>query len=343
MEHEEQEVQAKPSVDDRYGNLDPDLVELLKSYEYSYFREDKPIPFCGLLIYPVTVRNYEELASCCSCLMLNKNEDPKGITMSHLEYLVSKTQIEKNNEGRIWSYKLQRLFELIFRIENGIKCSDCGHLTKYSDKEYMEFTRNLAELYKKFQENPESIDAESIKEDSLKFHCPKCGGVHTHSMISVSTDSKGKASFLVDGHLITKNDFNKLRQIVLFQNYSDYADESNVDPEVKKDHDEKMRIQQANNDVHATIEKKVVCLSITTNYKFEEIYDMSIRRFTMALGTVDDLINYKIMKQAVSSGFVSLPKGKSIDHWIYKPIRDIYGDSYQSTDQVKQSVNNVNG
>ena len=49
------------------------------------------------------------------------------------------------------------------------------------------------------------------------------------------------------------------------------------------------------------------------------------------------------MKQAISSGFVSLPKGKNIDHWIYKPIRDIYGDSYQSTDEVMNKVDTANG
>lgn len=343
MEAEEREVRIKPSADDRYGSLDKELIELLKSYEYSYFREDKPIPFCGLLIYPVKVKNYEELASCVSCFTLNKNEDPKGIALSHLDYLIGKTQIEENNEGRIWSYKLQRLFELIFRIENGIKCEECGHVTKYSDKEYLDYNKKIAELFTKLKEDPESVDANSIDESSLKFHCPKCGSEKTHNMIKIMKDDKGKNAIAIDNKIITRKDYANLRQIVLFQNYYDYADESNIDADVKRDHDEKLRIQQMKNDVHATIEKKVVCLSITTNYKIDEIYDMSIRRFTMALSTVDDLINYKIMKQAVSSGFVSLPKGKNIEHWIYKPIKDIYGDSYQDTEDVKQSIENANG
>ena len=110
---------------------------------------------------------------------------------------------------------------------------------------------------------------------------------------------------------------------------------------VATEKDEKMRLQQMKNDVHATIEKKVTCLTITTNYKYDEIYNMSIRRFTMALATVDDLINYKIMKQAVSSGFVSLPKGKTIEHWIYKPIKDLYGDAYKSMDEVENQVSNL--
>ena len=91
------------------------------------------------------------------------------------------------------------------------------------------------------------------------------------------------------------------------------------------------------NDLHATIEKRVVCLSIATHYSFDEIFSMPIRKFNLALSTVDDLINYKIMKQSVMSGFVSLPKGQTIEHWIYKPNKDMYGD-YKSVDEVKDSL-----
>lgn len=339
---EQDQISAKPATDDRYGQIEAGLVALLKSYEFSYFREDTPIPFCGLLIYPVPVRYYEEFASCTSCLTLNKNEVPAGIKMSHLDYLISKMRDKDADEARTWSYKLQRLFEIIFHIDNGIKCTKCNHVIRYDSKEYVEYTKKMGELMKRLQENPESVKPEELSEENTKIHCPCCGGAEMSSMISIVEDPDTKKNaFSVDGHIINRNDFSKLRQIVLFQNYSDYADESGIDPEIKKDHDEKIRIQQEKNDVHATIEKKVTCLTVTTNYKYDEIYNMSIRRFTMALATVDDLINYKIMKQAVSSGFVSLPKGKSIEHWIYKPIKDVYGDSYKSTEQVQQEVSNL--
>lgn len=343
MAENEKEVTSRPSLDDKYGGLSQDLIDLLKNYEITYFREDKPIPFCGLSIYPISVRNYEEFASCCSCLTLDKNEDVKGIAMSHLDYLLKKmNNSEDNKEAKIWSYKLQRLFELIFHIENGIKCKKCGKIIKFTDKAYTDFLQRMSNLFKKIQEHPDELTPEELSENYSKFCCPDCGCHDTVGMISIVEDEKTKKkAFSVDGHIINKNDFGKLRQIVLFQNYPDYADESNVDPEIKKDHDEKMRIQQMKNDVHASIEKKVVCLSISTHYKIDEIYDMSIRRFTMALATVDDLINYKIMKQAISSGFVSLPKGKNIEHWIYKPIKDIYGDAYKSMDEVNSEVSKL--
>lgn len=102
-----------------------------------------------------------------------------------------------------------------------------------------------------------------------------------------------------------------------------------------------MKLQQKKNDVHATLEKKMVALSISTGFSLKEIYEMTIRKFTMALGTVDDLINYKIMKSASMSGFVQLPKGETIEHWIYKKDKDIYGDTYKDLDQLKNDVNNL--
>jgi hypothetical protein len=161
-------------------------------------------------------------------------------------------------------------------------------------------------------------------------------------MIKVVQDPKtNKYSLIVDGHTIDHKAVDRLRNIVLFQNFPDYRDDSWVDPMLKKEYEERMRLERLKNDVHATIEKKVICLSITTHYSFEEIWDMTIRRFTMALEAVDDLINYKIMRTAVSSGFVSLPKGKTIEHWIYKPYKDMYGDAYKSMDEIDSQVNNL--
>ena len=61
----------------------------------------------------------------------------------------------------------------------------------------------------------------------------------------------------------------------------------------------------------------------------------------MALNIVDDLINYKIMKTAAMSGFVSLPKGQTIEHWIYKEEKDMYGDSYKSKDELDSQVSSL--
>lgn len=349
----QQEGQEAPNinVNGRYGLLNKDLADKLESYEHEFFREDKPIPFHGLTIYPVPVRNFEIFSNCVSCFTLNKNEEAAGIRMSHLEYLVSKTEKKENNEGQIWSYKIQKLFELIFHIQNGLKCKKCGKILLYDGPEFTAFIKSLRDMIVKANTSGTSGDEKNGKKEEEKneakgeapsLKCPSCGGTEFLEEIKIMQDPVTKKHyFSVDGQSIYKQDFDELRQIVLFQNFYDYSDDSWVDPEIKKDHEEKTRIEQKKNDVHATIEKKVVCLSISTHYSFSEIYDMSIRKFTLALATVDDLINYKITRQALMSGFASLPKGEKLEHWIYKPDKDMYGDSYKSVDQIKEDVSRL--
>ena len=58
----------------------------------------------------------------------------------------------------------------------------------------------------------------------------------------------------------------------------------------------------------------------------------------MVLTTVDDLINYKIMKTASMSGFVSWPKDHPIEHWLYKPDKDMFGEVYKSLDEATKET-----
>jgi hypothetical protein len=55
-----------------------------------------------------------------------------------------------------------------------------------------------------------------------------------------------------------------------------------------------------------------------------------VRAFSMALSTVDALINYRITKLAYMTGLVTPPKGKTLEHWIYAYDKDMYGDDYKS-------------
>lgn len=320
--------QRKNDVEGKYKGVPQKIADEIALYETQYFKEDKPIPLCGsLLMYPATVHDYEVFSNCSGCLTLDKNHDPQGIRMSYLDYLYSKTQLP-GEEGAAWSYKIQKLFEIVFHVTNGIKCAKCGRILAYNSPEFISYIQRVNEAQQNNQDIPEMV-------------CPEkdCGNNQFIEMMKFVEDPETKKhSLYVDGQLITRKDFDRLRYIVLYQNYPDYQDDSWVDPEIKKDYEERMRLERQKNDLHASIEKKIVCLSITTSYSFQDIYDMTIRKFTMALATVDDLINYKIMKTASLSGFVSWPKDKPIEHWIYKPHRDMYGENYKSIDEAAKGV-----
>ncbi len=320
--------QQKSVENNKYRGVPANIASEIESYETRYFKEDLPIPFCGTLkLYPATVRDFEIFSSCSACLTLDKNKDPKGIAMSQLEYLYSKTQIP-GDEGSMWSYRLQKLFEIIFHLQNGIKCINCGEVIEYQSPYFRQYIEGVHKAQQEGKGAPALV-------------CPHegCGGQQFIEMMKFIEDPKTHKHVLcVDGQIISKQDYERLRYIVLYQNFPDYQDDSWVDPAIKQDYEERMKLERQKNDFHATIEKKIVCLAIATSFKFEDIYSMSIRKFTMALTTVDDLINYQIMKTASLSGFVQWPKDKPIEHWIYKPYKDMYGDSYKTIDQATQGV-----
>ena len=58
----------------------------------------------------------------------------------------------------------------------------------------------------------------------------------------------------------------------------------------------------------------------------------------MILRQVNDLIDYKITKTAIQSGFSSLPKGQTLEHWLYKKPHDMYGDSYRDAESLGNEV-----
>lgn len=324
-------------VPKKYRGLKPSIAAEIQQDEVLYFREDKPVPFCGLAIYPVTVRDYDTFCSCSACLTLNRKTSPQGLKMSNLDYLLYQTQSPE--EGAAWSYRIHRLFEIVFHIKNGVKCKnkECGELIPFESDSFKNYLNELTQF-------AQNVKAGKIPEgaDAPKFVCPKCGHTEFDEMIKFVKDPQtNKFGLIIDGHPVSSKDFDRFRQIVLFQNFPDYYDDSWINPELKKDFEARLEIKRKQNNVSATLEKKVVCLSIATHYSFSEIFDMTIRKFTMALEAVDDLIEYKITKQALMSGLASLPEGKTIEHWIYKPEKDPYGEVYKDLNSVKQKVSQL--
>lgn len=328
---------------DRYEGLKPEIADKLKRYENVYFIWDKPVPFCDTLsVYPVTMTDYEMFLFCSSCFTLNRKDDPVGLTKSNLGYLFYKMQLPRNEnnpeeDGPTWSYKFQKLCEIIFHIQNGLKCKECGQVVSYQSPEFAKFLADTQTFVQNMREEEITNDT-----DSPKLVCSKCQKTDFIEMVKIVVDPKTKKEVLfVDGQCITSQDFDLLRQLVLYQNFPKYSDDSWVDKKLREDHEERQKLlQKTQGNVHASLEKKMVSLSIATSYSLEQIYQMSMRKFTMALESIDDLINYKIMKTAAMSGFVKLEKGQTIEHWIYKKETGEY-DHYQDLESVKAEVKSL--
>ena len=89
---------------------------------------------------------------------------------------------------------------------------------------------------------------------------------------------------------------------------------------------------QARHSGRASLEQKIICVCAKSPYKIEEIYDMSIRKFTMLISTINDAMEYQITRTGLMSGMVSLKDGKEIDHWIYKKKKSLYDSAVDAQD-----------
>lgn len=299
---------------------DVKILEEVREYESKYFTFDTPIPFCGLTLFPVSVRNYNLFLMVSDCFTLNKNDDPKGIKKTHLEYLIDKMQDKQ--EGLIWSFRFSTLVELIFHIKVGFQCDKCKDF-----KTWVELNAKV----KAMAENGENVNP---------LQC-ECGG-HYLPTLEFATDEKTNKKFLkIDGRVITAADFNRLRRIALYQNLPDYKDDSWVHPSIRKDQEKKREIQARANggEASASLERKIVCVSSKTPYKIDELYDLSMRKFLILLDAVDSAITYQAELQGRMSGLVT--SKKPIDHWVYKREKGLY-DVAQDADAYKGTIGRAN-
>lgn len=301
------------------SKVEEKILEEIKTYQDRYFAFDEPVPFCGLKLYPIKVRNYTEFLTSNACFLLNKNDDPKGISMSHLDYLISK--MNEGEQGRIWSFKFSKLIELIFRIENGLKCPKCGKIISYE-----EF----------FVKNEEALKKGDIK----NILTCECGGTLEERVRIKKEENSNKNLLLIDENVINAKDFQRLRRIVMYQNLPDFKDDSWVHKAVRDDQAAKNEMLSKGRGT-ASLEKKMICVCAQSNYKLEEVYDMPIRKFLMLLSTIDDVITYSTNRIGMMTGMVSF-KNKKIDHWIYKQEEGLYESSVDA-DSFKNSISQANG
>ena len=70
--------------------VEQEILDDINSFKDRYFVSDEPIPFCGLKLYPVKMKNYVEFLSSASFLTMNSFDYPRYAIYSQLEYLLIK-------------------------------------------------------------------------------------------------------------------------------------------------------------------------------------------------------------------------------------------------------------
>lgn len=307
-----------------------ELLDLIKYYEQAFFTCDLPIPFKqDLIIHPVLVKDYYKFYSLIHCFKINKNDDMEGVGMSHLDYILH--LCEKDEEKKMY-FQLIALLELIFHIKNGIRCPKCGDLIPYEQINF-----NIDQIQKIDNEDEKQLKLEEYINSIEYCDCESDNKIKREPAIIYSRE-KGNKYISINGIKIDPNEYELLKNIVLYYNIPDYDDEY-IDPELKAELEEVARLKNPNN-IQPSLEKQMSCIiSACGSYTYETLQEISIRKLVLLLRTIDARLHYFAYRQAEASGFVSFKN--ELTHWIYGVDKNNKFSDVMSMDALRDKLKDV--
>lgn len=143
------------------------------------------------------------------------------------------------------------------------------------------------------------------------------------------------------GNNIIDNDFlMDIKRIIFEQNCIEDIDE-NIQKEVRDDltKAKELKMRQNNNKI-CSLEEQMVCVLVSSNLKLEEIYNLTIRKFSKILQRADYKLHYQIYMTASTSGFVEFKDKSLLKHWMSSlDSEDNFADVKVEQDALEQKIN----
>lgn len=151
------------------------------------------------------------------------------------------------------------------------------------------------------------------------------------------------AFFSINNVEYDSNDFDKIKNIICIQNGIQQIDETikkEVRDALRKAQEYKM---QQNQNKMCSLEDQMLCVVISSSLKLDDIYKLSIRKFSKILERIDHKMHYEIYLSASLSGFVEFKDKNAIKSWMVDlDSKDIYSDVKIDKDKVQSTIDGIN-
>jgi hypothetical protein len=172
-----------------------------------------------------------------------------------------------------------------------------------------------------------------------------------HMILMLEEDNKieyyikddGNAYFLINGEEYNSSDFDYIKKIICEQNEIHLIDET-IQKEVRDamEKAQEYRMMQNKNKM-CSLEDQMICVLISSNLKLEDIYNLTIRKFSKILQRIDYKMHYEIYLSASMSGFVKFKDEDSLKHWMCDLTEeDKYATAKIDEEAVQQKIDGVN-
>ena len=143
------------------------------------------------------------------------------------------------------------------------------------------------------------------------------------------------AKITLQGVDFTTREFDDFRRIILYQNLYDY-DETPMSDDFRNVIEQYYAIK--NRGIHKPdLEDKAVAIILNTAYTFDSLQEVPFRSFEKLFYDGVGKIDY----MATKSLEPHLKEGKSIDHWVYKPIREKYSEVFSDANEFANKFANM--
>lgn len=158
--------------------------------------------------------------------------------------------------------------------------------------------------------------------------------------IKYEYDKNGSPYFMIDDIKYYSEDFDEIRKIISEQNMIDLPDER-IQKNVRDSLEEARRFKQKlNKNKVASFEEQMMALATYTGWSLDEIYNMTYRKFVLAIRRANQIIMSNIYLTASMSGFVSFKDKSVLKSWISDiNEEDKYSDVKMSPEKLQSKAN----
>lgn len=161
--------------------------------------------------------------------------------------------------------------------------------------------------------------------------------------IFLGYDEQNHPIFKIDNEVYTAEDFEEIKKIIIEQNVLEPPDDT-IDKAVRDKLEEALAIKQKmSENKMCSLEDQMICVMISTSLKLEDIYKLSIRKFSKVLERVDHKLHYEIYLSASMSGLVKFDDTSFIKHWMIElKKKGRYDGLLIKNSEAQEKINKVN-
>ena len=272
-------------------------MDNIAAYVERYRTFDEPVPFNGLLIYPIKVRDYFKFITCVDVLRIEKNKIPdiEIIQMSYLSFVLRLIM-----EEDMYKQYFIEICKLCFHAETGEK-----FMVERFDQDQILYRKNG------------DVEIFYINGYNIKF-------------IQQGTN----VVFYINDTAINGSEFDEIIDIICYLNFPNYDNEE-MSEDFKRVMEEYYTLKNKNIKP-PTLEEQIIAVMGQTGMSKNELINETVYTLQAMVDSLISKTDYMVQHMYRSHAMTD-KKLPDIEHWLIKFNKDKYANVFSDLEEYKQN------